>query len=562
MDSSNPASFKLGEGLIGQCASEKKALSISNIPDGYLKITSGTSIVSPGHLELIPIVHLNKTYGVIELGFINEISELQKQYLKEAAPAIAIHCETAANRDTIDLALENSQQLSNELQDRQLELQVANDNLEKQTKQLKLSEEELKISNNDLAARKSELEKQQKIIKSAKEELEVKAAQLAKSSKYKSEFLANMSHELRTPLNSLLLLSQNLKANTNGNLDENELNDISIIHASGSNLLTLINDIMDLSKVEAGMLRVVNEQVFTQTLIKQLRNTIQPLVLSKDLEFSIKLEENVPAVIMSDHQRIIQILTNLLSNAVKFTSHGSISLNISICENQLLFAVSDTGVGLPPDKLETIFEAFRQADGSISRNYGGTGLGLSISRELARLLNGRIEVESQEGRGSTFTLILNDVQSINKEPKINSENTEPTYSSEPINVVLENKLDGHKILLADDNMRDLYSISKVLIDLGLKVTMVKNGQEALDTLEKDGEFEFALIDINMPDIDGFETIKKARRLEAYKQTPFFTLSAFERPETKEKSLECGADGCISKPVDINLFIETLKESIT
>src|SRR4051794_22418100 len=391
-----PDRFRLGEGLVGQCAFEGKPIRLTDVPPDYIKVASALGEATPSTIQVMPIMFEEQVLGVIELGSLRPFGEVNQAFLDQLTDTIGVVINTIqANMRTEEL-LSQSQALTQELQKQSEELRQTNDEL--QDKAVLLSQQ-----NRDIEIKNAEIEL-------ARRGLEEKAAQLALSSKYKSEFLANMSHELRTPLNSLLILSRMLAENPAGNLNEQQVEFAETIHAAGNDLLALINDILDLSKVEAGKMDLHVGQLALVDLCDDLERAFRPVAEEKGLRFAIERDPALPAAIVTDEQRLEQILRNLLSNAVKFTGEGSVTLRVAQRsaggDDVLSFAVTDTGIGIPDEKLALIFEAFQQADGTTSRKYGGTGLGLNISREIARLLGGEIRVSSAPGEGSTFTLLL------------------------------------------------------------------------------------------------------------------------------------------------------------
>src|ERR671938_228126 len=433
--------FKPGESLVGQAALEKKPILITEPPDDYIHIASGLGEATPRNIIVMPVSFEEQVLGVIELASFEPFDEVQQRFLDQLMETIGIALSTIiANQRTEQLLLQ-SQQLTGELQSQSEELQAQQDELkrsnaelEEQAKSLKASEELLQTQQEELQQTNEELQEKAALlsqqnrdieiknreIELARASLEEKAEQLALSSKYKSEFLANMSHELRTPLNSLLILSNLLASNEEDNLNEKQIEFAETIHQSGSDLLSLINDILDLSKVEAGKMDIHPAHVGVGQVRDYVERTFRPVAEEKGLGFEISVSDDVPASVETDEQRLQQVLKNLLSNAFKFTEQGGVTLRIERAPNDIAFAseiltkadnviafsVSDSGIGIPEDKLRLIFEAFQQADGTTSRKYGGTGLGLSISREIARLLGGEIHVASSVGVGSTFTLYL------------------------------------------------------------------------------------------------------------------------------------------------------------
>ncbi|RED95648.1 HAMP domain-containing protein [Marinoscillum furvescens] len=395
--------YRLGEALIGQCALEKERIMLTNVPSNYLKISSGLGKGRPVNIIVFPILFEGEVKAVFELASFSEFSQTHLNLLEQLTVSIGIVLNTIESNTRTEELLGQSQKLAQELKMQQEELRVTNDELEEKATLL--------------AKQKEEVEKKNQEIEFAKKSLEEKAAQLTITSQYKSEFLANMSHELRTPLNSLLMLSQQLKENSEGNLSDKQVNYCEIIHSSGSELINLINDILDLSKIESGVVTVDIAPIFFSDILDYLKSSFQHMADYKDLEFEIDVASDLPSFIETDIQRLKQILKNLLSNAFKFTEKGSISISVytvdelygeALDTNQLYaaFKIKDTGLGISKDKQRIIFEAFQQAEGSTSRKYGGTGLGLSISRGLANLLGGFIDLESELNKGSIFTLYL------------------------------------------------------------------------------------------------------------------------------------------------------------
>src|SRR5687767_5285113 len=398
--------FRLGEGLVGQCALEKEKILLSDVPSDYIKIASGLGEAKPLNIIVMPVVFEGQVKAVLELASFDRFNPTHETFLDQLTESIGIVLNTIeANMRTEDL-LKQSQSLARELQSQQEELQQTNAELEDKAKLL--------------ADQNVEVERKNKEVEQARQELENKAEQLALTSKYKSEFLANMSHELRTPLNSLLILSDQLSKNAEGNLSGRQVEFARTIHASGNDLLTLINDILDLSKIESGTVVVDVGDVPFRDLQDYVDRTFRHVAESKRLAFDVELAPNVGRSMHTDAKRLQQILKNLLSNAFKFTDKGRVAMDVRVVsegwspDNESLnkarqvisMSVSDTGIGIPPEKQQIIFEAFQQADGSTSRKYGGTGLGLAISREIAQMLGGEIRLHSSPGEGSTFTLYL------------------------------------------------------------------------------------------------------------------------------------------------------------
>ncbi|QDD90854.1 response regulator [Pseudomonas oryzihabitans] len=409
-----------GEGLAGQVVLEGRSLALDQLPADYLKVNSALGEREASAALIVPIENDGRVNGVVELGFLRALRPQDEELMTLIADSIGSSVEAARYRQRLQQVLAETQQLNEELQVQQEELRTANEELEEQSQALKESQvhleqqqAELEQTNEQLSEQAQELLQQRDVLddrnnrlNEAQQLLEERARELERASQYKSEFLANMSHELRTPLNSSLILSKLLADNPAGNLSDEQVRYAESIYSAGNDLLTLINDILDISKVEAGMLEIRPEQVSMRRLVESLKTAFEPIAQNKGVAFVVELDARMPPAFFSDRQRVEQILKNLLSNAFKFTEHGQVTLRLSLDDGQPSFAVSDTGIGIAPEQQELIFEAFRQADGAITRRYGGTGLGLSISRDLALLLGGTLTVTSQPGEGSTFTLRL------------------------------------------------------------------------------------------------------------------------------------------------------------
>jgi signal transduction histidine kinase/DNA-binding response OmpR family regulator/HAMP domain-containing protein len=429
--------FRVGEGVIGQAAKENRVIEIIDIPMDFIKIRTGFGDILPKHVIVVPFSYERHVIGVIEIASLYKITGIQREFIMQSLENIGIALNSAESRRQLKELLQKTQEQAEKLQQQQEELRQSNEELEGQTKALIASEtnlqtqqEELRVINEELEERTRALEKQKADIQQknlelmmARNEIEKKARDLEEVSKYKSEFLANMSHELRTPLNSILILSQLLSNNPEGNLTDKQVEFARTVHSSGSDLLNLINEILDLSKIEAGMMEIRIENILFDELVGSLERIFKPVAANKGIAFNIEISrEELPKSIDTDSQRVQQILKNLLSNAFKFTNEGSVTLRfyrpgkeVDLSqsglqpEEAIAISVMDTGIGIPEEKQAVIFEAFRQEDGTTSRKYGGTGLGLSISRELAWLLGGEIWMESESGKGSSFTLYLPEI---------------------------------------------------------------------------------------------------------------------------------------------------------
>jgi CheY-like chemotaxis protein/CHASE3 domain sensor protein len=403
-----------GTTLASKAAEENRVTVLRDLPDNYIKVASALGEATPRALIIAPFYNHGKVKGVFEIAFLHDISGRDQEFLEFVAPAIGAAMAAVLYRQRLQDALEESQTLNEELQVQQEELRTANEELEEQSRALEESQSalenqqaELRTTNDQLAEQALNLDMKNSALQSAQEQLQQRAIDLESASRYKSEFLANMSHELRTPLNSSLILAKLLADNTSGNLSDEQVRFAQTIYSAGNDLLQLINDILDISKVEAGKLELVPEDVPVRRVVEGLVRTFEPLALQKQLDFKVTVAPDVPATLHTDRQRIEQVLKNLLSNAVKFTDSGSVSMDVLVApDGAVAFRVQDTGIGIAADQQEKIFDAFHQADGTTSRRFGGTGLGLSISRDLTRLLGGSMAVSSAPGEGSVFTLTL------------------------------------------------------------------------------------------------------------------------------------------------------------
>jgi CheY-like chemotaxis protein/CHASE3 domain sensor protein len=402
-----------GETLVGQAARENRTLRLEQVPAGYLEVSSGLGHGSPLNAVLVPVTDEGAVNGVIELGFLRPVQARDIELLELVAPDIAGSLEAARYRQRQQDMLAETQQLNEELQVQQEELRTANEELEEQSRVLKESQAnlenqqaELEQTNAHLAEQALALDQKNADLRHAQGALEERADELQRASRYKSEFLANMSHELRTPLNSSLILAKLLADNAQGNLNAEQVKFAESIYSAGNDLLNLINDILDISKVEAGKLDMRPQDVGVQKLVDALRMTFEPLAAQKQLDFRLEIAHGTPPSLRTDRQRVEQILKNLLSNALKFTSAGAVALSVAPHARGVAFSVRDSGIGIRQDQQQAIFDAFHQADGTTSRRYGGTGLGLTISRDLTHLLGGQLTVESAPGQGSTFTLVM------------------------------------------------------------------------------------------------------------------------------------------------------------
>jgi signal transduction histidine kinase/DNA-binding response OmpR family regulator/CHASE3 domain sensor protein len=746
-----PEKFMPGEGLVGQAAVEKMPILLTDVPPDYIRIRSGLGEASPSMLYVVPVLLNGEVLAVVEYASFKLLTPNQQALLDELVRNLSIILDSAMSRSRLAQLLEESQMLteelqaqSEELQSQQEELRAANEELETQTQALRGSEErlqyqqeELEQSNIELVDKANILEKQNKLleetnleIERARAELETKARELAVSSKYKSEFLANMSHELRTPLNSMLILSKLLADNPDGNLTDKQSEFARTVYSSGCDLLAIINDILDLAKVESGKAKINPSLVAVEELLTYARSQFQPVAAEKGIGFHVEADERMPSHLNSDEQRLQQVLSNLLGNAFKFTEQGQVTLTLGIADEgaeRFYIAVRDSGIGIPEDKQEMIFQAFQQADGTTSRKYGGTGLGLSICREIAKLLGGEITVASQEGEGSTFTFYFGDgtpaesgdqeavryvmdagqrltianeaaaasesidtaaaadtaaakakhkdavsnrhikrlmivdddrnqrsslmelVGSRNvvitavatgreaiEELKVRSfdcmvldlglsdtsgfellermkkdrlsdnikifiytgrdlsskeeiflkkfahtiiikdehaperllgeldmylqaEPERPDASAEGAVIAKQlHDLEGKRLLLVDDDVRNVFALTNILEMHGMKVSFAENGIEGLRVLQSSQAIDVVLMDIMMPEMDGYETMRRIRAIPAYKDLPVIALTAKAMREDREKCIEAGASDYIVKPVNSDQLLSLIQ----
>ncbi|WP_123526891.1 HAMP domain-containing protein [Streptomyces sp. 840.1] len=652
---SMPTSFRPGETLIGTAAEEKRTIQVDNVPPGYLKISSGLGEAPPAHVIVLPVLFEGKVLGVIELASFQPFTHIQRDFLNQLAEMIATSVNTISVNTTTEKLLEQSQELTEQLRDRSQELENRQKALQASNAELEEKAELLAQQNRDIEVKNTEIEE-------ARQVLEERAEQLAVSMRYKSEFLANMSHELRTPLNSLLILAKLLADNAEGNLSPKQVEFAETIHGAGSDLLQLINDILDLSKVEAGKMDVSPTRIALVQLVDYVEATFRPLTAEKGLDFSVRVSPELPATLHTDEQRLLQVLRNLLSNAVKFTDSGAVELVIrhagaevpNAIREQLLeagslrdadadliaFSVTDTGIGIASSKMLVIFEAFKQADGTTSRKYGGTGLGLSISREIARLLGGEIHAASEPGRGSTFTLYLplnpselppqgypqigpgpiemhgapveggrlpeagqglgESFQDFGREmgrqggghdqsgaaglfrrrrKALGGSGQQPALPAAPAAsqaaqsapqepwtpAVQEEpearrtfRFSGEKVLIVDDDIRNVFALTSVLEQHGLAVLYAENGREGIEVLEQHDDVTVVLMDIMMPEMDGYATTSAIRRMPQFAGLPIVALTAKAMKGDREKAIESGASDYVTKPVDSDHLLSVME----
>ncbi|MET8772035.1 HAMP domain-containing protein [Streptomyces sp. NPDC004658] len=724
-DDTRPVRIAFGRSLVGQAARSRRTIAVDELPPGYVTISSGLGQVEPTALLLLPIVFEEQVLGVIELASVTPFTAVQRDFLQQLVDTIGVNVNTIVANARTDELLQESQRLTSELQSRSAELQARQEELQRSNAELEEKASLLAEQNRDIEAKNLQIEQ-------ARQELEARAQQLSLASKYKSEFLANMSHELRTPLNSLLILAQLLAQNPSRNLTPKQVEYAGIIHSAGSDLLQLINDILDLSKVEAGKMDVSPERVPLRQLIDYVEATFRPMTSQKSLDFIVTTAPGAPADLLTDDSRLRQILRNLLSNAVKFTEQGGVELRVEpVGDGEVpdgvvrggavvAFRVKDTGIGIPEQQLETIFGAFQQADGTTSRKYGGTGLGLSITREIAHLLGGAVTVDSTPGKGSTFTLFLpvarpdfdELLRSGRSTPKAGQEDTdqpggpvqqrppvlarrerprrllvveerprglltlvaesvvrdlEPgrtdgdgtpvdiitavgaqeaagALAAEPCHCVvvelgmpdgesarflealradaaltgvpvlvhgshrtetlaedtasgsleylfsldelrerialhlsaeepgevltlvrgdetqhtapqpIDERTRGRTVLVVDDDARNLFALSGILELHGFRVLHAENGRKGIETLLNNPDVELVLMDVMMPEMDGYTATAEIRKMPQYADLPVIAVTAKAMQGDREKSLASGASDYVTKPVDTHDLI--------
>ncbi len=562
--------FAPGEGLVGQAALDKKPLLLRQVPADHVNLTIDSGLgASPADTILVfPFSWADEVMGVVEFGTNRDFTELEIGFLKRVGEAIAINIHTAQSRRRVQLLLEETQLQSAELQSQQEELKVSNEELEEQG-------EELRAANEELEEKTERLEHQRLELQRAKEEIEAKARELTRASRYKSEFLANMSHELRSPLNSLLILAKSLADNEEGNLTEAQREAARIIHNGGHDLLNLINDILDLSKVEAGRLEIRTAPFQLGGLCSDLEDRYGFQARNKGLAFGVTIAPELSPALVTDQQRLAQILNNLINNAIKFTDTGTVSLTVApaladtpfhhpdLRKGEVVaFAVRDTGIGIPTDKQEAIFEAFRQGDGSTSRRYGGTGLGLTISRQLARLLGGELHLASHPGEGSTFTFYLparprpaadamgtpvfDDLAPA--APAVPSTEPPPAPAACPLPAFIDDDRaatrPGDRSLLV---IEDDAAFARILVDMargkGYRALAAGDGRSGLLTA-RDYRPRAIILDLGLPDLDGMAVLEDLKNDPATRHIPVHIVSA---RDNSVPPLRKGAVGHLAKP---------------
>jgi signal transduction histidine kinase/CheY-like chemotaxis protein/CHASE3 domain sensor protein len=575
---------KRGEGLTGQAAVDGRLVHLDTVPADYLTISSGTGRSKPRQVVILPARVDGEVQAVVELGFLRELDAVDVVALERLGESIATAMRSSRDRNRLEELLDETQRQAEELQAQQEELRVTNEELEQQSTALQLSTAQLENQQAELEEINAQLEDQAASLERQRDELARAGGELQRANEYKSQFLANMSHELRTPLNSSLILAKLLADNKQGNLSAEQVQYANTIYTAGNDLLTLINDILDLSKIEAGMLAVRTEPVALQRLAADLRATFAPLAEQKQLALDMHVAADVTSI-DTDPTRLQQILRNLLSNALKFTDRGGATLDISRAGDDIVFAVQDTGIGIAADQHDVIFEAFQQADGATTRKFGGTGLGLSISRDLARLLGGDLRVDSAPGRGSTFTLRLpprtpararTARAATASPPRLQAAPPAPAASASapaarrlPTPLANNDRLrpapfdddrakitrEARSLLIIEDDV----AFARVLFDLAHELdflaAVATSGDDGL-ALARELAPSAVVLDISLPDRSGLAVLDALKRDPHTRHVPVHVVSAHDYVRT---ALAMGAAGYALKPVERDRLVDAFKK---
>jgi signal transduction histidine kinase/DNA-binding response OmpR family regulator len=558
-----PIAFKPGEGLVGQAAEGGRTLVVEDVPEGFLRVQAGVGAGAPRHVGVTPLRNEGQTVAVVAFGSMNRIDATHHELLDRLSEPAARAITSAEHKARLRELLLETRRQADELSSQHTELEAQQAELEAQQAELEASNEVLSQTNSLMELKNQELERQRAELARERETAE-------QASRYKSEFLANMSHELRTPLNSSLILSRLLADNREGNLSAEQVRSAETIYGAGNDLLALINDILDLAKIEAGRADVNAEAVFLARLVEGIERGFGPVANEKGIGFRIVREAGSPERLVTDGRRLEQILKNLLSNAFKFTERGEVELRITAeSASHVRFAVKDTGIGIPADQQAVIFEAFRQADGTTSRKYGGTGLGLSISRELVRLLGGHIEVSSVPGQGSTFAVVLPVQIAANDGAKPALSEAASLVVTTPARAQLPARPDvpddrdqltrsGRLILAIEDDAAFAHILYELAHELNFDCVVAGTGDDGFELahrLQPNG----ILLDVSLPDASGLSVLERLKRDPVTRHVPIHMVSVLDNVQT---ALELGAIGYALKPVartDLIKAIEKLEE---
>jgi signal transduction histidine kinase/DNA-binding response OmpR family regulator len=576
-DAPLPETFSPGQGLLGQAAKDGRSFRLANVPEGQLHYGSGLSRGTPRELVVAPIKADGDVNAVVELGFVSAAVPAHEELLERIADSVGIAVRSAKYRARLQELLQETQRQAEELQSQSDELRATNSELEQQSRALQESQARLEQQQAELEQTNAQLEEQTQLLEAQRDDLsraqanlQSQARELEQASRYKSEFVANMSHELRTPLNSLLIMARLLADNRSGTLTAEQVKYATTIESSGNDLLMLINDILDISKIEAGRVELQLDRVSIAGLAEKLVAPLRPVAAEKGLSLRSEVAADSPAEIESDPQRLEQILKNFLSNAIKFTPHGEVVLSAGRhVDGRIALTVRDTGIGIPPDQQTTIFEPFRQADGTISRKYGGTGLGLSISRELARLLGGEITVDSAEGRGSAFTLLVPqayDAARIEPRAVLRSAPLDPVTRPAPRAAVppprprafpddRERLAAARRTLLV---VEDDIPFARILYDLAHELDfacLVADTAEEGVTLARQFVPDAVILDMNLPDHTGMSVLDRLKRDVRTRHVPVHVVSVADYAET---ALSLGAMSYMLKPVPRERLVQALE----
>ncbi|MDX6630305.1 MAG: hypothetical protein QOH00_2551 [Gaiellales bacterium] len=557
--------FRLGEGLVGQCAKEKRRILLTDVPSDYVKINSGLGDATPLNIIVLPVMFEGAVRAVVELASFSVFSVTHQAFLDQITESIGLTLSTIEGSTITETLLEQSQSLAEELRSQQEELRESNEDLGRQARLL--------------AEQNTYAEQKNQEVEQSKRLLEEKAGQLAVSSKYKSEFIANMSHELRTPLNSLLILAEQLGDDPGHTMSDTQLEYASVILASGRDLLSLLNGILELAKVESGTVVLEMTQVSVDDVRAVLLREFEHVAHAKGLGFSIDVAPGVPDEILSDSQRLRQVITNLLANAFKFTERGDVQLRVRLAEDGwspesslaeaasvVAFSVKDTGIGIDDEEQRRIFEAFAQGDGSNARKFGGTGLGLSISRELVGLLRGEITVASTPGEGSTFTVFLPlgpavavaAISTVPLPPPRAEPQREVDKRARDLRLLYlalaDGPFDGRTILVVDDDFRNIFAMTALLERGHARVLTAESGADAIAALRETPSVDLVLMDIMMPEMDGYATMRAIREHSEFKALPIIAVTGKVVDGERERCVSAGANDYVAKPVDTDRLL--------